>query len=57
MLMPCMSAKYTRLGQLDGRFEFEQDDILQHAILVDILLTNVSQQGRDSISIMTYFLR
>ena len=32
--------------------EFLQDNTLQHAILVEILPTEVSQQGRDSISIV-----
>ena len=43
--------------------EFLQDNTLQHTILMEILLTKVGQQGRDSLdtvraslSILTYFL-
>ena len=37
--------------------EFLLDITVWHTILVEILLTKVGQQGRDSMSIVTYFLR
>ena len=37
--------------------QFLQVNTLQHAILVEIMLTKVGQQGKNSISIVTYFLR
>ena len=37
--------------------EFLQDNTLQHAILVEILLTKVGQHGRDCLFSVTYFLR
>ena len=40
-----------------ANLEFLQDDILQQAILVEIILTKVGQHGRDCLSIVTYFLR
>ena len=47
-----------------ANLEFLQDNTLQHAISMEILLTKVGQQGKDSLavvraslSIVTYFLR
>ena len=36
-----MSAKYTKLGQLKGKFGVLQENTLQDAILVEILLRKV----------------
>ena len=51
-------------GNWKENLEYLQDNTLQHAILVEMLLTKVGQQGRDSLAIVraslaivTYFLR
>ena len=36
--------------------EFLLDNTLEHLILMETLLTKVGQHGRDSLSIVTYFL-